>query len=77
MNPGELFEKLAIANIKLFNICDDKARAAENPGDFDKSQLIEIMRKDIELCKERARLKNEINKLFGQDTEEVKSYGQA
>ncbi len=74
---GELVEKLTIANIKLYNLCDRKALAANNPGDFSKEELAAIMRKDIELCKERALLKNAINKVAGiPSTEEIKSYGE-
>ena len=75
MNLGEIIEKLCIANIKLYNICDKKAEAARNPGDFTKQELVEIMAQDIKLCRERANLKNAINKATGMDvSDEVKLY---
>lgn len=75
-NIGELVEKLAIANIKLFQVCDQKADMARNPADFSKEEMASVMAKDIELCKERARLKNEINRAFDSSIAiEVKDYG--
>ncbi len=80
---GELIEKLTIANIKLFGLCDKKANIAKNPGDYSKGEMAEVMRKDIELCKQRANLKNAIDNKISQAimtgdvsvTNEVKSYG--
>ena len=75
-NLGELVEKLCIANIKLYNICEKKTQAAENPAGFSKDELIEIMRQDISLCRDRAALKNAINKTAGMNVaEEIKRYG--
>ena len=80
---GELIEKLCIANIKLFMICDDKAKMAAQPGNYSKTEMAEVMGKDIKLCRERARLKNAIDRTLSQSImkgelsviEEVKQYG--
>jgi hypothetical protein len=80
---GELVEKLSIANMKLFKVCDKKADIARNPGDFSKSEIVDVIRRDIELCKQRASLKNQIDKTLNQAimdgkasvVDEVKSYG--
>ena len=80
---GELIEKLAIANIKLFKVCDDKAKIATNPADFSKTEIVEVIKKDIELCRQRARLKNAIDDALNRSImegelsviEEVKQYG--
>lgn len=80
---GELIEKLAIANIKLFEICDKKADIAKDPSQFSKAEMVEVMRKDIELCKQRAALKTAIDKKLNEAIitngasviEEVKNYG--
>lgn len=75
MKIGELIEKLAIANIKLFNVCDEKANAAADPSAYSKEQLVDLMKKDIALCKERASLKSELDRLLGDGGVEVKMYG--
>lgn len=72
---GEVVEKLAIANIKLYNICDEKADASRNPDKYTKEDLVRIMAQDIALCKERANLKNAIRTFHGQGLSEIKSYG--
>lgn len=80
---AELIEKLCILNIKLFDVCNSKTKMANNPGDFSKIEMAEIMRKDISLCKQRAQLKNAIDKKIRDSiisgdmvaTEEVKNYG--
>ena len=80
---GELIEKLSIANIKLFKVCDDKAKIATNPGDFSKAEIVEVVRKDIQLCQQRAKLKNAIDVALNDSimkgelsvVEEVKQYG--
>lgn len=80
---GELIEKLCIANIKLFMICDKKADMAKNPAAFSKEDVIETVRRDVELCKQRAYLKNQIDKAVNEAImhgktavlDEVKSYG--
>lgn len=82
---GELIEKLCIANIKLFQVCNDKANMANNPGDFSKTEMVEIMRKDINLCKLRAQLKNAIDSAVSQSimngeistVQEIKQYGKS
>lgn len=76
MNLGELVEKLAIANIKLYNLCDLKTDMSKNPADYTKEQLVTLMEQDIKLCKERAKLKNAINKTVGLDGDEIKRYGE-
>lgn len=77
MKAGELVEKLQIANQKLFQLCDRKDDAAKNPDKYTKEDLISMATKDIELCKERAAIKSEINKIIhGEKSyEEVKNYG--
>ena len=80
---GELIEKLCIANAKLFKVCDDKAKVVASPGDFSKAEIVEIMSKDLSLCKQRAKLKNAIDNVITRSIidgelstiEEVKSYG--
>lgn len=80
---GELIEKLSIANIKLFKVCDDKAKIAASPGDFSKSEIVAVISKDINLCKQRAKLKNAIDQVINRSimdgglssVEEVKQYG--
>jgi len=74
-NIGELIEKLAIANIKLFNLCDLKAAMAKNPDSYTKQEMAEVFNKDVTLCNQRGALKNKINKFFGVQEAEVKSYG--
>lgn len=75
-NIGELIDKLCICNNKLFEICNKKADAAKNPANYTKEELVGIVAKDIALCRERAGLKNEINKFFGVGSNEVKNYGE-
>lgn len=75
MNLGEMVEKLCIANIKLYNLCDLKTDMSKNPADYTKEQLVTLMEQDIQLCKERAKLKNIINKSVGIEGEEIKRYG--
>lgn len=75
MSPGEVVEKLCIANIKLFMLCDKKDAIVKNPGNYPKGELVKVMKQDVALCKERAHLKNQINKLFGNDIQEIKNYG--
>ena len=74
---GEMIEKLCIANIKLFNVCDEKADMAKNPGEYTKADMARVMSQDIELCKQRGKLKSAIDKLLmGSDAiEEIKNYG--
>ena len=74
MNLGELIEKLCIANIKLYNICDLQVAMSKNPADYTKEEIVQAMEKDIILCRERAQLKNTINTTMGFKGEEVKMY---
>lgn len=82
-NLGELIEKLCIANIKLYEVCNKKANAAAHPEDYTKKEMAEIMAADIELCKQRGTYKSEINRLIDQAVRsgesdvlrEVKKYG--
>ncbi len=74
-NLGELIEKLSIANTKLFKEKDWQADVVAEKIDPTKEQLINSIKKDIMLCKERARLKNEINQHTGNFIDEVKNYG--
>lgn len=75
--PGEMIEKLCIANIKLFKLCDKKSDMAKNPGDYTKAEMVRVMRQDIELCKQRGKLKSEIDRVLmgGDAIEEIKNYG--
>ena len=80
---GELVEKLSIANIKLYEVCDKKADIAREPGSFSKQEIVDVLRRDIELCKQRAMLKKAIDNAVNQAImdgrtsviDEVKSYG--
>lgn len=74
---GILVEQLSIANTKLYNLCSLKDEAAKDPGKFSKEELVQMAQKDIELCRERAKLKSEINRLFNGKIaiEEIKDYG--
>ena len=80
---SELIDRLSITNIKLFKVCDDKAKIAANPSAFSKDEVVEVVRKDIQLCKQRAKLKNAIDTALNETimsggtsvTEEVKQYG--
>lgn len=57
-NIGQLIEELCVANIKLYNVCNQKA----NCDNLNEKQLKILCKKDIELCKKRAFLKNAIDK---------------
>ncbi len=76
-NLGETMEKLCIANFKLYKLCDDKSDAAQYPNTFSPKEMEQMARKDIELCKERAALKSEINRMYKgwKSYVEVKDYG--
>lgn len=71
-NLGDLVDKLSICNCKLYELCNRKTDASD--ASWTKEDLQKILLKDIELCKERAMLKNEINKLMGEHIKEVKNY---
>jgi len=80
---GELIEKLTIANIKLYMLCDKKADMAKNPEAYTKKQMAEVMDADIQLCKQRGSLKKQIDIainsaiITGETSviDEVKDYG--
>lgn len=80
---GELVEKLSIANMKLFALCDKKADIAKDPSSFSKDEVVEVLRRDIELCKQRASLKKRIDQAINDAImnggtsviDEVKNYG--
>jgi len=74
---SELIEKLCIANIKLFQLCDKKADMAKSPADYSKADMAKVMRQDIELCKLRGQLKSQIDRLISPEVaiEEIKNYG--
>lgn len=75
MNIGEDIEKLCIANVKLYMVCEKKAKVAKGELDLSKEELEDLMRQDIDLCRQRGALKNAINKALGQAPQEVKRYG--
>lgn len=70
-NIAELIDKLCICNNKLFEVCNQKA----NCDSMSREELVALCKKDIALCRERASLKNSINKAMGYSAEEVKNYG--
>ena len=74
---GEMIEKLCIANIKLFNICDKKANIVKDPDSYSKEEIVRVLEMDIELCKTRGRLKSQIDSeiLGAEAIEEIKNYG--
>lgn len=83
MSIGQLIEELCVANIKLFVLCDKKAKVVQSPANFSKGELVEMTKRDLELCKRRAKLKHAIDKtlndaiLVGEMAviDEVKQYG--
>lgn len=74
-NTAEDIERLVTATIKLYNVCEKKAKVANGTLDLSKEELEELMRQDIDLCRQRGALKNAINKALGQASQEVKRYG--
>ncbi len=70
---GELIERLMIANMKLWAVCDKKANAAN----MSQEDLRVLVSDDLNLCKSRAAIRAEINKRLGGvvSGESVKSYG--
>ena len=54
---GELVDKLTICNNKLFKVKDQQADLKEEESDL----AIELVRKDIALCKERSQIKRAID----------------
>lgn len=72
MDIADLIDKLTICNAKLYDVCSKKA----NCQDMTREELVALCQKDIALCAERSRLKNDINKFFGvKQPGEVKTYG--
>ncbi len=69
---GELIERLCIANMKLWAVCDKKANAAN----MSQEDLRVLVADDLNLCKSRAAIRAEINKRLGGivSGESVKSY---
>lgn len=80
---GQLIEDLAIANIKLYMLCDMKADVAANPDNYSKEAIVKMNAQDIALCKRRAQLKSRIDSALSQAiikgemgvVEEIKRYG--
>lgn len=70
---GLLIEQLAIANVKLFQLCNKKVDAAA--GKLSAAAMQQLAADDLDLCKLRARLRGEINKALGSHGDSVKSYG--
>lgn len=74
VSVGELIDKLAIVNIKLYDV-KSRQSESENP-EF----LAKLVKQDISLCKERSQLKNAISRKVltmlnsGDIVEEVKTY---
>jgi len=66
---GELIEKLMITNIKLYFLQDTVADEEDN------DKCADAARKVVIVNKQRAELKNEINKRLGDTAVEIKSYG--
>lgn len=75
-NIAEDIEKLITATIKLYMVCEKKAKVADGTLNLSKEVLEYLMLQDIELCKQRAALKNSINEAIGQVPTEIKRYGQ-
>ena len=69
---GELIERLMIANLKLWAVCDKKANAAN----MSQEDLRVLVSDDLNLCKSRAAIRAEINKRLGSvvSGETVKHY---
>lgn len=65
-----LIDSLSICNAKLYEVCSLK-KACDN---LSREELIALCKKDVSLCGERSKLKNAINKFFGSNAVEVKTY---
>lgn len=76
MNIAEDIARLAIAECKLYHVCEKKALVASGKLNLTKEELEDLMRQDIDLCRQRGELKNSINKALGQNIQEIKRYGQ-
>jgi hypothetical protein len=75
VNVAEDIERLVTATIKLYMVCEKKGKVANGSLDLTKEELVELMKQDIDLCKQRGALKNSINKALGLTPMEVKRYG--
>jgi hypothetical protein len=73
---AELIERLIVANVKLYMVCDEKARLAADPG-ATKEALRANAAKDVALCKSRAAIRTDLNARLGGEAsgESVKQYG--
>ena len=69
---NQYLKKLILVNTKLWKI-EDKIRDHERQKKFDK-QFIELARSVYKTNDNRAKIKNNINKKFGSQIIEVKSY---
>jgi len=74
---GEVIEKLVTSVNKLYSLCNDKVNAINNPDKWSKEKLLELLKNDVELCKQRAALKNQIDRMVlgANAAQEIKSYG--
>lgn len=70
MGVAELIEGLIVANAKLYELCSKKSRAAE----MTEAELRELVSQDLELCRQRSRLRAEINRRLGSAGDSVKTY---
>ncbi len=70
---AELIERLVVANLKLWAVCEAKAKAAG----MGVEELRELVEKDLALCKSRAAIRAELNWRLGQEAsgESLKMYG--
>ncbi len=71
---AELLERLVIANLKLFAVCEEKKRLVglEQSGQpVDQHELLDNIKKDLDLCRSRAAIRAEINKRLGSFSGEV------
>lgn len=74
---GELIDKLSTVTIKLYRLCDEKIDMQTFPDKYTAEKISALAAKDVELCKQRAKLKGEIDRiLMGKHAlVEVKDYG--
>jgi hypothetical protein len=61
---GQYSEDLCIANLKLFKVCDLKDKIAKGEIECSNEQKELLLKQDIELCKTRAHLKSELDKII-------------
>lgn len=78
---AELIERLVVANIKLYHVCDQKAGIAKNgyvgSSPMDAQYMTSVAQADIALCRSRAAIRAELNQRLGCPVagESVKAYG--